>query len=183
MAYVDCFINGMKNTVFIAAALTVSLFASACSSVPATTGGIRIGSTAASRIAKDTHIPGKGVSGQCLPFAQALQQKFAAAGIPSRIMIFGYEVAPMPAMGSAPSGHMGDRMSHAVVAYEDGGRTYIMDNQSWSPQWVHDAAPMQMAQQFAGLNSQVHMARMMDGGTPQSPTPALPASGLQVAAR
>jgi hypothetical protein len=36
-----------------------------------------------------------------------------------------------------------------------------MDNQSWTPQWVRNAAPMQMAQQFSGIHSSVKMARVL----------------------
>lgn len=131
-------------------------------------GGLRIGDTAAARIAKDSSIPGKGKVGQCLPFAMALQKKFAAAGITSRVVVYGYEaggvpttdatgdVSAQPAFGTAAG-----RGSHAVAMYDDGGRTYVMDNQSWTPQWVHNAAPTQMAQQFSGINTSVKMARVV----------------------
>jgi hypothetical protein len=122
-------------------------------------GGIRIGDTVASRIAKDPTIPGKGKAGQCLPFARALQQKFEAAGISARVVVYGYE-AEGAAPGAAPAPAAG-RASHAVVVYEDKGRTYIMDNQSWKPVWVHQGAPMQMAQQFSGFNTNVRMAHVV----------------------
>lgn len=131
-------------------------------------GSIRIGDTPAARIAKDTHIPGKGKAGQCLPFAQALHHKLEAAGIPSRVVVYGYESGGVPVPGAggeiAVSPILGDgagRGSHAVVIYDDGGRTYVMDNQSWTPQWVRDATPIHMAQQFSGINTSVKMARVL----------------------
>lgn len=137
-------------------------------------GGIRIGDTPAARIAKDTSIPGKGKPGACLPFAVALQKKLEAAGIPSRVIVYGYEsggvpipdaggeIAAQPVLGEGPG-----RGSHAVVVYDDGGRTYVMDNQSWTPQWVRNATPMHMAQQFSGINTSVKIARML----PEHATP------------
>ena len=144
-------------------------------------GDIRIGNTAASRIAKDTSIPGKGKPGECLPFARALQKKFQAAGIPARVVVYGYEQGGVPAVTTSgdiyaqPTGTGADRGSHAVVVYEDGGRTYVMDNQSWTPQWVRNASPKEMAQQFSGINCSVKMARVEDGdgvSTPKSPAKA-----------
>ena len=70
------------------------------------------------------------------------------------------------------AGRCAVRASHAVVVYQDGDRTYMMDNQSWTPQWIHNASPVQMAQQFSGINCSVKMARVInDGGvgTPKSP--------------
>jgi hypothetical protein len=165
------------NSIFVMAVL---LLATACSST--STGRIRIGETAASKIAKDTQIPGKGVSGQCLPFAQALHQKFEAAGIPSRVIVYGYDVSPVPQKELPELGRSGDRQAHAVVTYDDGGRTYVMDNQSWSPQWVHDAAPIQMAQQFSGINCQVRIARVVSDPTPPI-SPVAPLSGSVLAVR
>lgn len=142
-------------------------------------GNIRIGDTAAGRIAKDTSIPGKGKPGECLPFALALQKKLQAAGVPARVIVYGYEQGGMAGVTSGgdlyaqPAGLAADRGSHAVVVYEDAGRTYVMDNQSWTPQWVHNASPMHMAQQFSGINCSVRMARVIDYGgvsTPRTPT-------------
>ena len=59
---------------------------------------IRIGDTAAARIAKNSHIPGKDVPGQCLPFANALHAKFEAAGIPSEVLVYGYQATAGPGM-------------------------------------------------------------------------------------
>jgi hypothetical protein len=120
---------------------------------------IRIGDTSAARIAKDAHLPGKGVPGQCLPFAAALHGKLQAAGIPSEVLVYGYEATPGPGMAVSA----GKRGAHAVVLYQDGGRSYVMDNQSWAPQWLHEAAPLQMAQQFSGIACNVRVARMMNG--------------------
>jgi len=131
-------------------------------------GGFRIGDTPAARIAKDSSIPGKGKAGQCLPFATALQKKMEAAGIAARVVVYGYEAGGVPAtdatgdVSTQPAfGTAAGRGSHAVVMYNDGGRTYVMDNQSWTPQWVHNAAPVQMAQQFSGIHCSVKMARVV----------------------
>ena len=136
-------------------------------------GSIRIGDTRAARIAKDTHIPGKGQAGQCLPFAQALHQRLQAAGIHSQVVVYGYEsggvpipidggeITAQPILGEGP-----ERGSHAVVVYDDRGRTYVMDNQSWTPQWVRNATPMHMAQQFSGINTSVKIARVLPEHAP-----------------
>src|ERR1700679_2423132 len=107
--------------------------------------GIRIGDSAARRIAKDAAVPGKNVEGQCLPFANALHAKFQAAGIPSQVVSFQYETlaAPREIIGeqraAAPINERGGLTgAHAVVIYEDEGRTYVMDNQSWQPKWIHE---------------------------------------------
>ena len=140
---------------------------SACA--PLLAGGIRIGDTPARRIAKDPAIPGKFVEGQCLPFAAALQAKFQAAGIPSKILSFQYETlsAPRDLIGDQrPVPSINDRGgqvgTHAVVVYEDDGRTYVMDNQSWQPKWIHDASLAGMASQFAGMNIAVGDTRVID---------------------
>jgi len=149
-------------------------------------GGIRIGETPAAHIAKDASIPGKGKSGQCLPFAVALQKKFQAAGIASRVIVYGYEGGGVPAVTTdgeimaQPAGGGAARGSHAVVVYDDGGRTYVMDNQSWTPQWIRNAAPVQMAQQFSGINCSVKMARVIS--TDRTPkTLGLPSSARRIA--
>jgi hypothetical protein len=151
----------MNMRAFIAAALMVSTGATCMA------GGVRIGDTPAARIAKDESLPGKGKLGECLPFARALQKKFEAAGIPSRIVVYGYELGGVPAISAAgdmvaqPTGLGAIRGSHVVVIYKDGERTYAMDNQSWTPRWVHDATPKQMAQQFSGIDYSVKMARVL----------------------
>jgi hypothetical protein len=138
---------------------------------PLQAGGIRIGDTPARRIAKDAKIAGKFVDGQCLPFANALHAKFQAAGIPSKILTFQYETlsAPRDLFGEqravAPINERGGLTgAHAVVVYEDEGRTYVMDNQSWQPKWIHDAPPIEVAQQFAGMNTAIGAARASDDG-------------------
>lgn len=159
----------------------------ALAGIPCQAGGIRIGDTPAARIAKDASLPGKGKLGECLPFARALQKKFEAAGIPSRIVVYGYEQGGVPAistegdMAPQPSGVGAARGSHVAVVYEDGGRTYMMDNQSWTPHWVHNATPLQMAQQFSGIQCSVKMARVM----PEERGPKAPMhvrAGSQIAA-
>jgi hypothetical protein len=152
--------------------------------MPCLAGGIRIGDTPAARIAKDTSIPGKGKPGQCLPFAVALQKKFTAAGISARVVVYGYEVGGVPSQDASTEpvlGTAGTRGSHAVVVYDDDGRTCVMDNQSWAPQWVHTAAPRQMAQQFSGINYSVKMARVLnDRSAPKAL--ALPVATVRLAA-
>jgi len=138
---------------------------------PLRAGGIRIGDTPARRIAKDAKIAGKFVEGQCLPFANALHAKFQAAGIPSKVLTFQYETlsAPRDIIGEqrafAPINERGGLTgAHAVVVYEDEGRTYVMDNQSWQPKWIHDAAPIEVAQQFAGMNTAIGAALAIEDG-------------------
>lgn len=157
----SAFIEGMKTMKIKNALALTAVLMSLCSSLHAL--DIRIGDTRAARIAKDSHIVGKGVSGQCLPYATALHEKFQAAGIPSQVIVYGYEASAAPGV-AGPSGP--GRGAHAVVAYDDGGRTYIMDNQSWTPKWIHTAAPLLMAQQFSGINANVRMARVMSDETP-----------------
>jgi hypothetical protein len=149
---------------------------------------IRFGDTPAARIAKDVNLPGKEKTGQCLPFALALQKKFAAAGIASRVVIYGYETGGVPAVTtsgdilSQPAGTGRMRGSHAVVVYDDGGRIYVMDNQSWTPQWVQRAGAVQIAQQFSGIHCSVKMARVVnEGSTPR--IPALASGAVRLAVR
>ena len=147
------------------AVLAVSISAGA----PICDGNIRIGDTPAGRIAKETTVRGKYVDGQCLPFAKELHARFRAAGIPSKVITFNYEtlsrsraifgehraVAPINERGGITG-------AHAVVAYEDQGRTYIMDNQSWQPKWIHSDSPSGMARQFCGMDVLVAKARVVD---------------------
>ncbi len=129
-------------------------------------GSVRIGYSKAGRIAKDMSLPGKGVEGQCLPFANALHQKFAAAGIPSKIIVYHYTPLSSPVAYDdfnralcSDARNLNAPRTHAVVAYNDDGRTYIMDNQSWYPTWIHDASPTEMAQQFSGMDLHVDLAQ------------------------
>jgi len=151
----------MNMTAFVVAALVAFTGATGMA------GSIRIGDTPAARIAKDASLPGKGKLGECLPFARALQKKFEAAGIPSRIVVYNYEQGGVPAittggdMVAQPTGLGAFHGSHVVVLYDDGGRVYAMDNQSWTPRWVHEATPTQMAQQFSGIDCSVKTARVM----------------------
>lgn len=131
--------------------LCALLLASGCAS--SRVGQIRIGDTPARRIAKDLSVPGKGVNGQCLPYARALHQRFQAAGIPSRVITYNYESLVTPRKLEGLTG------AHAVVAYEDDGRTYMIDNQSWLPVWVRDASPDALARQFSGQDFNVLSAR------------------------
>lgn len=124
---------------------------------------IRIGDTLAKRIAKDMTVSGKGVIGQCLPYAQALHARFCSVGIRSKILIFNYQNLSSPATNGARCA----AGAHAVVAFEDGGRIYIADNQSWLPVWIQEAAPASMAQQFSGKDLRVVSARVMPDGRPE----------------
>jgi len=137
-------------------------------------GSVRVGDTPARRIAKDSSITGKGVDGLCLPFARALHAKFQAAGIPSRIVCFRYETLPIPAeLVFNPSvcptipERGGVTGEHAVVVYEDEGRTYVMDNQSWQPKWIHDSSPESMSQQFLGMDVAISGARVVGDTAPR----------------
>ena len=60
--------------------------------------------------------------------------------------------------------------AHAVVVYADQGRTYVMDNQSWQPKWIHIASPTGMASQFAGMNTFVGDARVTDNARRATPS-------------
>ena len=136
---------------------------------PLSMGDIRIGDTPARRIAKEATLRGKYVEGQCLPFALALHARLRAAGIPSKIISFRYETLPRPReifgerRAIAPINERGGITGdHAVVAYEDRGRTYVMDNQSWQPKWIHDDSPFGMARQFTGMDAIVAKVRVVD---------------------
>jgi hypothetical protein len=154
--------SGMKNITSIslliatAAALTIG-------STTAEAGGLRIGSTPARKIAKDLSIPGKGVDGQCLPYALALHKRFQAAGIASKVIVYRYEAyntAPGTFSGSAAYGSSATKGgAHAAVAYNDGGRIYLIDNQSWMPKWVSNDSTKGWAQQFSGMDINVLEAR------------------------
>jgi len=122
-------------------------------------GSLRIGNTPARRIAKDMSLPGKGIDGQCLPFAQALHRRFRSAGIPSKVIVFRYEsLGRMPSLFSNNAAYGLPRPqsgAHAIVAYDDGGRIYVTDNQTWMPQWVHGGDADQLARQFSGMHHRV----------------------------
>lgn len=139
--------SSTKNTK--AALLLLAALLAGCA--PFRVGDIRIGNTPARKIAKDMSIPGKGVDGQCLPYAIALHRKFQAAGIRSKVLVFSYE-----SLAADPRNKGG---AHAIVSYDDDGRTYLMDNQSWLPTWVHNDNALGLAQQFAGMDNNVLAAR------------------------
>jgi hypothetical protein len=161
----ECSISSMKKIKAITVVLAALL--SGCASFRV--GDIRVGDTPARRIAKETSLPGKNVDGQCLPFAVALHARFQAAGIPSKVISFNYETLPAAReifgelRAIAPVNERGGITGvHAVVAYEDQGRTYVMDNQSWQPKWIHDASAIGIAQQFGGMDTLVAKARVVD---------------------
>jgi hypothetical protein len=152
------------STKAVMAILAPLFFASS----PFSMGEIRIGDTPARRIAKETTLRGKYVDGQCLPFALALHARFRAAGIPSKVITFRYETLPRPRaifgeqQAWAPINERGGIAgAHAVVAYEDQGRTYLMDNQCWQPKWIHSDSPYGMARQFSGMDTLVAKARVV----------------------
>lgn len=120
----------------------------------ASTGGVRIGDTPARRIAKDRSIPGKGDPGKCLPYAMELKKRLSAAGVPAKVVTFSYNSTQRSAAGPASAtglsaGKASDG-AHAVVVYDDGGRTYVADNQSWQPKWVPNGSAAELAQSFTG---------------------------------
>ena len=143
----------MSNISMTTLATISAAFLSGCASFRV--GSIRVGDTAPRRIAKEMSIRGKGIEGQCLPFAVSLHRRFKAAGIPSKVIGYGWK---------ALAGPLGDRKphtgSHAVVAYQDDGRTYVMDNQSWQPMWVHGGASHAVTQKFSGMDFKVEDARV-----------------------
>lgn len=123
----------MKTPKTIAIITLAALALGACSST--NTAGLRLGNTRARAIAMDPNIPGKGTYGQCLPFALALHERLAAAGIPSKVVGYRYE----DLQGTK---NVGLNRGHAVVSYNDQGRTYLMDNQSPTPVWVESNSPL-----------------------------------------
>jgi hypothetical protein len=133
----------MKTTGLIALLFTAAFATHVCSAFDL--GGLRVGDTRAMTIAKDSSLAGKNVSGKCLPFAVALNKKFHEAGITSRIIGYSYEDA----------GRLAASRGHAVVAFQDGGRTYLMDNQSWTPRWMESTNTRDLAVQFEGMNTRV----------------------------
>jgi hypothetical protein len=150
-------------------AITTVLAASFFACSPFCIGEIRVGDTPARAIAKETTLRGKYMDGQCLPFALALHARFRAAGIPSKVITFRYQTLPVPRAifgehrAFAPINERGGITgAHAVVAYEDQGRMYVMDNQSWQPKWVHNDSPQGMARQFSGMDTLVARARVVN---------------------
>lgn len=141
------------TTTTLRRALT-ALFTLALATTTLCAGEIRIGDTPARRIAKDRTIPGKGVPGECLTYAKALHAKFQAAGVPSKVVTFGYATT-----GLTRTDAKGAR-AHAVVVYDDNGRTYVADNQTWLPTWVANGPALEVAQRFAGLDAYVTNARV-----------------------
>jgi hypothetical protein len=117
--------------------------------LPEELSALEIGYGPATQIARDPSLPGRNMPGQCLVFARALNARLQAAGIPSRLIEYRYDG---PVMGAS---------SHAVVAYEEHGRTYIIDNQSWAPTWVREDSLAAMAQRFSGPYVAVLGARVM----------------------
>ena len=126
-------------------------------SAPLARSEIRIGYGPAGNIARAPDLPGKNVPGQCLPFARELHARLQAAGIPSAIINYAY------AADSRLGGPLDAPLSHAVVAYEDRGRTYIMDNQSPAPVWVQKTTLAGMTQRFSGPSVAVLGAKIDTG--------------------
>jgi len=121
--------------------------------------GLRVGDTPARAIARQNAVKGKNVQGQCLPYALNLVEKLRAAGISAHVLGYCY--------GETTGGarDWGNMRGHAVVVYQDGGRTYLMDNQSWMPRWVEQANDNHhLAVQFEGMNSQIVTAWQVKEG-------------------
>lgn len=158
--------------------LLSTMLLAACA--PFRVGDIRVGNTPARKIAKDMSIPGKGVDGQCLPFAVALHHRFQAAGIPSKVIVFNYDSLGTTPGAFSGAGNFGVSKpvggAHAMVAYNDEGRTYLMDNQSWMPTWVHGDSVAGFAQQFSGMDMKVADARTYAAATPRVPRATAPAA-------
>ena len=87
---------------------------------------------------------GKGQNNLCLPFAYALHNKFEQARIKSKVVCYHWQ-------------HTTDNKNgdHAIVIFDDQGRTYVMDNQSFEPTWVKTSTELDIAQQFSGVFNQV----------------------------
>lgn len=149
----------MKSSLLL---LLVSVAFPAC-------GSLRIGPTPARRIAKDAHLPGKGVDGQCLPYARSLHRRLQTAGIPSKVIVFRYESMgrmPSPFSNNASYGLARPQSgAHAIVAYNDGGRMYVTDNQSWMPQWVRGDSAEELARQVGGMDHHITAARELGSRT------------------
>lgn len=163
----------MKN--IFSLSLLLAAAALTLGSTNAQAGGLRIGNTPARKIAKDTSIPGKGVDGQCLPYALALHKRFQAAGIESKVIVYRYEAlntASGAFNGSAAySNSRSQGGAHAAVAYNDDGRIYLIDNQSWMPKWVANDSNKGWAQQFSGMDVNVLEAREYNTKTVAKNTP------------
>jgi len=95
----------------------------------------RIGHTPASRIVTAADMPGKHENGKCLLFATEAARRLNAAGIPARVIGFSQE----------------DGTGHAIVAYEDKGRTYVADNTS-RPRWVKGGSNADIIKQWQGVD-------------------------------
>jgi len=105
---------------------------------------IRIGNTKASKIAKSKTIIGKFKRNMCLPFAEELHHRFKLAGIKSRVVMLSNEDDGDPR--TAPG--------HAVVVYDDEGRTYAIDNETMSPKRLkHGADNQAVIKAWTGLNA------------------------------
>lgn len=101
----------------------------------------RIKNTPARSIAVSRSIPYKYAPGACLPFSRALCARMRAAKIEAKMLIYTWELPRVQESGR-----------HAVVCYQDGGRTYVMDDQRSRPVWVKPGTPKQIAQQISGTD-------------------------------
>jgi len=135
------------KTALIAALVSSAIVLPACSTSHLT--GVRVGNTPVRSIAMDPGLPGKGVPGQCLPYALALQKKLRASGVNSEIVAYRYE-------DLVGAGKFARNRKHAAVSFNDEGRTYLMDNVSSEPLWVENSLPVeQQLGQLEGMDARV----------------------------
>jgi hypothetical protein len=121
---------------------------------------LRLGNTPARSIALSPSLPGKSAYGECKAFALALDLKFKQANISSQVVGFEYEAL----------GRRSELRGHAVVIFEDGGRTYVMDNQMSSPVWIKNSGSLaEKVAQITDLNTTVLRAWALNNPTAQSP--------------
>lgn len=126
-------------------------------SVHSTVAELRLSYGEASKIALATDLPGKRMPGQCLPFARALAERLRAAGFQANAVTFTFQSAPGSHQNEGTISE--DYSCHAAVIYNDGGRTYVMDNQRGAPLWVHQGSVTNMLQRFAGPDIAVLAAK------------------------
>ena len=137
----------MRTVSLITTIVSSAVALSACSTSPLA--DFRFGNTPARSMAMDPCIPGKGVPGQCLPYAMALQKKLAKAGIHAKVIAYRSENLSDPSKSMVGRGH-------AVVAYQDRGRTYLMDNIADRPLWVEgNANPEEELGQLEGMDARI----------------------------
>jgi hypothetical protein len=106
------------------------------------------------KVARSKDVPGKFVPGQCKVFAIELAKRLNAAGADAKVIVYDWQSAD--SRGGAATGR------HAVVVYQEGSRTYVMDNMTWSPKWVKTGSGQTIAQTFSGQGVYVASAQEMN---------------------